>query len=195
MLDTICYHVCFIAIRSPCNREMNWIFESHKSRLLIQFPAACWVQCIYNGVFLKFRRYGAMFLVMHKHFSYALMTYSRLLTKVCPHYSRWISLLASLVSDTVTAGAIFRPFSLSSPVDKAGSFMVDLKEIRATNLPLPGCYKAGNALRWRMIEAKRARQDKCFTFRAIISNGKAEPGEWFRAIMIDFTCLCLWVCC
>lgn len=56
----------------------------------------------------------------------------------------------------MTAGAIFQ--TGSPPADKAGRFMVDLKEIRATNLPSAGCYKAENALTWRMMARKR---EKC----------------------------------
>ncbi|KAF5904689.1 Uncharacterized protein DAT39_005612 [Clarias magur] len=66
--------------------------------------------------------------------------------------------LGSSISETMTAEAIIQTGSF--PADKAGRFMVDLKEIRATNLSLAGRYKAGNALTWRMMESKREKGGK-----------------------------------
>lgn len=84
------------------------------------------------------------------------MIYARHRPQVCQHYDHGLPRLGSSISETMTAGAIFH--TGSPPADKAGRFMVDLKEIRVTNLPLAGCYKAGNALTWRMMESER---EKC----------------------------------
>lgn len=142
-----CFRACFMAIRSPWNVAVKWIFKfwiSHRHNL------------ISHCALIIDPSYRSRDMVLHIHITghgKTLMIYTRHWLQVCQHYDHGLLQLGSSISETMTAGAIFQ--TSSPPADKAGRFMVDLKEIRATNRPSAGCYKAGNALTWRMMESKR----------------------------------------